>query len=132
MLFHLYARPNGALVSATGTDESQMAANAVLMGLTLVATEPVDPAAYWWDGEVIAPRLAPPAPPALTAGVEAVWAGLEPGAVVTVDPMNGAAPITAVASDGTLSLTLPVGPWRISVNEAFPALAAMWDIEVAP
>ena len=88
----------------------------------------------WWNGHSVVPRPLPPAPPALVAGVEAVWAGLPPGAGVTAtDPATG---IVAGASEadahGNLPLTLPAGPWRIEVNPPFPTVAREWLIEVAP
>lgn len=87
----------------------------------------------WWDGSALLPRPAPPAPPALVAGVGATWTGLPVGAVVTVDPLNGGAVLTdTVDAAGEVEISLPAGPWRIAVNEVFPAVAAEWLIEVAP
>ena len=98
--------------------------------VAVVTAGEIDPGAtYRLDGEWTA-RPVPPAPPSMTAGVEAVWSGLPVGAVVTVDPLNGAAPVTGTAEDGTLALTLPAGPWRLSVAEVFPAVAVSYDVEV--
>lgn len=90
--------------------------------------------ADYWTGEAVAPRTSPPAPPAMVAGIEATWSGLPVGAVVTVtDPETGIVAGTDTAdAAGEVQIGLPAGPWRIAVNEVFPALAASWLIEVAP
>lgn len=91
-----------------------------------------DQTAWWWDSAAWAGRPNPPAPPSLTAGVAATWAGLPAGATVRViDPATGLeAGTDAADSAGALSITLPAGPWRLVVNEAFPARPASFDIEV--
>lgn len=89
---------------------------------------------HWRGPRGVEARPAPPAPPALTAGVEALWTGLPPGAVVTaVSGLTGRTAGTDVAdASGALALTLPAGPWRLDVAETWPALAASFTIEVAP
>lgn len=89
-----------------------------------------------YDMGSIVLRPEPPAPPALTAGVAATWAGLPPGAVVRVFDTAGAAPVE-MGSDsadaaGDLEITLPeAGPWRLAVDALWPHRAAVFDIEVA-
>ena len=87
------------------------------------------------DGaQLLLPRPVPPAPPALLAGQTAVWSGLGPGALVTItDPLTGIVAATGdVDNNGAITLSLPSGPWRIDVGEAFPFRPATFDVEVAP
>lgn len=89
---------------------------------------------HWWDGAAWALRPVPPAPPALAAGVETTWAGLQPGAVVTlVSGLSGQIAGTVTADTlGVARFALAAGPWRLYVAEAFPAVAASFTVEVAP
>lgn len=135
----MFADAEGRILwSFTGgnADEAQAAANGcpLVTGPIIPATSVVGPFTHWRDGSEWALRPVPPAPPALVAGVAATWAGLPGDAVVTVtDPATGVVAGTGEAdASGDLDLTLPAGPWRITVNEAFPAVGASFDIEVAP
>jgi hypothetical protein len=136
MFYAASYHPHGAIARSHG---SSLAAD--LLAMFLDEPLPVEPAprllrpdADWWDGAAWASRPLVPEPPALVAGVEAVWSGLPIGAEVTVtDPATGiVAGSGTVDETGTMPLTLAAGPWQISVNEVFPHRAAEWVIEVAP
>lgn len=97
-------------------------------------TEGVSDLTHYAPAGVVTPRPAPPAPPSLTAGVEAAWTGLPPLAVVTVsDPVTGPAGSDAADAEGALALRIDVaGTWVLDVAEVWPALAGQWIVEVSP
>lgn len=100
------------------------------LDVATVADAGIGPRTHWWSGGAIAARPAPPAPPSLTAGVAATWAGLPTGAtVIVVDPSTGVEAGSGVV-DGDLVLTLPAGAWRLEVSAAFPSQAATFVVEV--
>lgn len=84
----------------------------------------------WWDGAALASRPLVPAPPSLSAGVAAEWVGVPDGSTLTVtDPETGVV-AASEATTGTVSLTLPVGGWRIDVAPPFPTLPGSWLVDV--
>ncbi|MFN3261628.1 MAG: hypothetical protein ACE37J_13810 [Pikeienuella sp.] len=140
MKFAACAAPLPATVEHVFTMETQGEADALAAanGMIAVATaeEFVRPRLWWIDGAgSVAARPSPPPPPALNAGVEADWAGLPPGATVrVVDPsLDPPAEVGADTASGAGLLAIRIdaaGPWRLVVDEAFPTLAAVFDIEV--
>jgi len=89
---------------------------------------------HYVDGGVVMPRPIPPPPPALASGVDALWVGLPPGALVTLsDPVTGPAGSDHASPTGDLLLPAPTpGPWVLDVAETFPWLGATFNVEVAP
>lgn len=80
-------------------------------------------------GETAAPWAAP-APPPLTAGVEALWSGLTPGCpVLVIDPASGETVADGAAdADGEAALRIDVaGPWTLALG-----WVRRWAVEVAP
>lgn len=92
---------------------------------------------YVAAGPALAARPSPPAPPALTAGAAASWSGLPAGATVRViDPtLSPPAEIGAGEADGAGALDIEIavaGPWRLAVDEIWPARGAVFDVIVEP
>lgn len=120
-----------AAEAPTEADAAAVMTSAGLSGTLIAMPLATSPLTHWHDGTDWTARPAVPAPPALTAGVAADWLGVPDGSTLTiVDPATGIAAATETTS-GTVSLTLPAGPWRIVVNPPFPTVAAEWLIEVA-
>lgn len=138
MLWAASYLPSGAMHRAYGASTQAM-----LDAMVADAGDPYPVAAAsrclratedFWDGSAWAERPVPPAPPALTAGVEAVWAtGLPEGAeIVATSGLTGQiAGIETVDASGDARFVLPAGPWRLQVNESFPFRAVEFSVEVA-
>lgn len=73
---------------------------------------------------------AEPAPPPLSANVEATWHGLTAGCpVLVIDPVSGATAAAGAADEaGALSLLVEdAGPWVLALG-----WARRWTVEVSP
>jgi len=127
-----FVTDNTGRILRTGTTPTEAAALMQAMDGETAHLGTADPETEWWDGSAKVARPVLPDPPALTAGAVADWT-LPEGAEVTVDPLNGAAPITeTVDATGVFEIGLPAGAWSIVVNPPFPYRAASWAIEVNP
>lgn len=113
--------------------DSSMASLQGALGETLIEVGPeVREATHWRDGETIALRPVPIAPPAMTVGVMTDWNDLSVGTTVRViDPETDLEAGSGLVDEtGVVSLTLPAGPWRLVVDEHFPSVSKSFDVEV--
>ena len=86
----------------------------------------------WWTGSTLTPRPMPPAPPTFVAGIEATWANLTEGTVITVisGVTNQIAGTIEIDSSGQTTFALAAGVWRLEVAENFPHLSTSFSVEV--